>query len=152
MHLQFHIVQKTERFQEPDGRTCIDLSELLEALSRPGMSRYDDRETVSLPDRLDRIEQGEEIFLHVDVLLAMRTDQKVAVRRHRELFQDARALDFRYVVLQHLSHRRPGLDYGFGFQAFREKITARVLAVGKIDVAHVVDDFPVDLLRSALVE
>src|SRR5258708_17066050 len=116
------------------------------------MSRYDDRETVSLSDRLDRIEQGEEILSCVHVLLAMRTDKKVALRRHAELFQDAGALDFRHVVPQHLPHRRPGLDYRVGFQPFGKKIAACVLAIGKIDVAHVVDDFSVDLLRSALAE
>ena len=82
----------------------------------------------------------------------MCADEKVAARSHGQLFQDVGPLDFRHVMLQHLPHRGPGLDYGVGFQPFSEKITARVFAIRKIDIAHVIDDLSIDLLRSALVE
>ena len=53
VHLQFYVIQEPQGFQKPDMRPGIDLPEFLEALPRPRMSRYDDRETIALPDRLD---------------------------------------------------------------------------------------------------
>ena len=55
-------------------------------------------------------------------------------------------------MVKDLEHRAAGLDDAIRRQSFAEKVIARNTAVGKVDVADVIDDLAVNLLWDSLVE
>ncbi len=105
-----------------------------------------------LDQRVQRIEQVAQRRRRIDVLLAVRTDQKVTTRLEAMGREHVRLVDLREIEIQHLAHVRPGLDDGFGPDALGQKIPSGVLRQHHVDVRQMIEDLPVDLFRDALIE
>ena len=88
----------------------------------------------------------------VDVLLAVRADQEVAARVEIRAGRARRTPRSAAVVLEHLAHRRAGVQDPARVQALGEQVASGVLGVDEVEVGDVVDQPAVGLLRDVLVE
>ena len=123
----------------------------LQALAGARVAGVQDRHVVPLGQRVDRGEQAREVRLGVDVLLAVRGEQHVALGLQAELGEDIGALNLVQVGAQDLGHGR-ARDVGTLRRAAGIlEVAARVLGVGQVDVGDHVDDAAVGLLGQALV-
>lgn len=115
------------------------------------MAGVQDRHVVFLGQGVDRGEQAREVRLGVDVLLAVRRQQHVALGLQTELGEDVGGLDLLQVGAQDLRHGRAGDVGALGGAAGVLEVAARVLGVGQVDVGDNVDDAAVGLFGQALV-
>ena len=123
----------------------------LQALAGARVAGVQDRHVVLLRERVDGGEQAREVRLGVDVLLAVRGQQHVALGLQAELGEDVRGLDLVEVRAQDLRHGRPRDVGALRGAAGVLEVAAGVLRVGQVDVGDDVDDASVGLLGQALV-
>ena len=82
----------------------------------------------------------------------MRTYDKIVIFGETKLREDFGTLDFMTIVCKYLIHGTACFDHSVWRDPFPQKILARYLTVGHIDVAYVIDNPAVDLLGNPLVE
>ena len=82
----------------------------------------------------------------------MRGNNEVFPFFQTERFEDLGLTDLGKVLHQYFVHRATGLDHTVGGKAFAQQVFARDAAVGEVDVAGMVDDFPVAFFGNPLVE
>ena len=133
-----------------DARVKFE-SALFKALAAARMTAVEYRHVVFLGNGVDGIEQRQEVFLGVDVFLAVGRQEDVSALVETETGVDVARLDVGEILVKHLGHGRTG-DIGTLFrQSAVGEVTARMLAVAEVDVADDVDDAPVGLFGQALV-
>ena len=88
----------------------------------------------------------------VDILFTVCAEYEVFFFLEVEAIEYGGFLDFWCVELQNFPHRTAGADDLIWRQAFAEKVLARDLAVGEIDIRDVVDYAPVNFLGYAKIE
>ena len=123
----------------------------LQAFAGARVAGVQDRHVVSLGQRVDGGEQAREVRLGVDVLLAVRGEEHVALGLKAELGKDVRRLDLVQVGAQDLCHGRARDVGALRRAAGVLEVAAGVLGVGQVDVGDHVDDAAVGLLGQALV-
>lgn len=123
----------------------------LQALAGARVAGVQDRHVVPLGQRVDGGEQAREVRLGVDVLLAVRGQQHVALGLQAELGEDVGGLDLAQVGAQDLGHGRARDVGALRGAAGVLEVAAGVLGVGQVDVGDHVDDAAVGLLGQALV-
>src|ERR1044072_4077890 len=82
----------------------------------------------------------------------MDTDNKVPPTLELEHLQDLRLLNPRAIVGKHFKNRTASLDHPFRRQSLTQQIVPRVVTVGQVDVADMVNDPPIELFRNSLIE
>lgn len=119
---------KTERLVTDDAAVELE-ARLFEALARAGMAAVEYGHVVFAGDGVDGVEQREEVFLGVDVFLAVGAKQYVPAFLEAETGVDVAGFDCGKVFVEHFGHWRAG-DIGafFGESAVGE-VTPGVLAV-----------------------
>lgn len=150
VHLQAVVVVEAHGLVHAHARVELEAGGL-QALAGARVAGVQDRHVVFLCERVNRGEQAREVRLGVDVLLAVRGQQHVALGLQAELGEDIRGLDLVQVGSQDLGHGRARDVGALGCAAGVLEVAAGVLGVGKVDVGDHVDDAAVGLLGQALV-
>ena len=150
VHLQAVVVVEAHGLVHAHARVQLEAGGL-QALAGARVAGVQDRHVVPLGQRVDRGEQAREVRLGVDVLLAVRGEQHVALGLQAELGEDIRGLDLVQVRAQDLGHGRASDVGSLGGAAGVLEVAAGVLGVGKVDVGDDIDDAAVGLLGQALV-
>ena len=150
VHLQAVVVMEAHGLVHAHARVELEAG-CLQALAGARVAGVQDRHVVFLGQRVDGGEQAREVRLGVDVLLAVRREQHVALGLQAELGQDVRRLDLLQVGAQDLRHGRARDVGALGGAAGVLEVAAGVLGVGQVDVGDHVDDAAVCLLGQALV-
>ena len=150
VHLQAVVVVEAHGLVHAHARVQLE-ARGLQALARARVAGVQDRHVVFLRERVDRGEQAREVRLGVDVLLAVRGQQHVALRLQAELGEDIGGLDLVKVGAQDLGHGRSRDVGALGGAAGVPEVAAGVLGVCQVDVGDDVDDAAVGLLGQALV-
>ena len=150
VHLQAVVVVEAHGLVHAHARVKLE-ARGLQALAGARVAGVQDRHVVPLGQRVDRAEQAREVRLGVDVLLAVRGEQHVALGLQAELGEDIGALNLAQVGAQDLGHGRARDVGALGRAAGILEVAARVLGVGQVDVGDHVDDAAVGLLGQALV-
>ena len=123
----------------------------LQALARAGVAGVQDRHVVPLGQGVDGREEAREVRLGVDVLLAVRREEHVALGLQAELRQDVGRLYLVEIRAQDLGHGAARHVGALGGAARVPEVAAGVLGVGQVHVGDDVDDAAVGLLGQALV-
>ena len=110
------------------------------------MRGIDDRDLIDLGHVVDGLHQGKEVFLDVDVFLAVGADEDVTLLLQPQTAEHIALRNLFAVAFQHLAHGRAGDEDGLAVDAFAQQVTAAVLGVGQVDVADMIDDLSVDHL------
>lgn len=150
VHLQAVVVVKAHGLVHANARVQFEAGGL-QALAGARVAGVQDRHVVFLRQRVDGGEQAREVRLGVDVLLAVRREEHVALGLKTELGEDARGLDLVQVGAQDLGHGRARDVGALRGAAGVLEVAAGVLGVGQVDVGDNVDDAAVSLLGQALV-
>ena len=150
VHLQAVVVVEAHWLVHAHARVQLEAGGL-QTLAGARVAGVKDRHVVSLGQRVDRGEQAREVGLGVDVLLAVRREEHVALGLKAELREDIGGLDLVQVGAQDLGHGRARDVGALGGAAGVLEVAARVLGVGQVDVGDHVDDAAVGLLGQALV-
>lgn len=150
VHLQAVVVVEAHGLVHAHARVELEAGGL-QALAGARVAGVQDRHVVFLGQRVDGCEQAREVRLGVDVLLAVRREQHVALGLQAELGEDVRRLDLLQVGAKDLRHGRSGDVGALGGAAGVLEVAAGVLGVGQVDVGDHVDDAAVGLLGQALV-
>ena len=150
VHLQAVVVVEAHGLVHAHARVELEAGGL-QALAGTRVAGVQDRHVVSLGQRVDRGEQAREVRLGVDVLLAVRGEEHVALGLKAELGKDVRRLDLVQVCAQDLGHGRARDVGALRGAAGVLEVAAGVLGVGQVDVGNHVDDAAVGLLGQALV-
>ena len=115
------------------------------------MAGIQDRHVVLFCHLINSCEEGIEVLLCVDVLLAMRGQQNILALLQSKAGVDVGRLNLGQVCAQDLSHRRAGHVSALFGQAAVGEVAAGVLGIGHVDIGDDVDDAAVGLLGEALV-
>ena len=150
VHLQAVVVVEAHGLVHAHARVQLE-ARGLQALARAGVAAVQDRHVVPLGQRVDRREEGAEVRLGVDVLLAVGAEQHVPLGLQAELRQDAGRLYLVEVRAQNLGHGAARHVGALGGAARVPEVAAGVLGVGQVHVGDDVDDAAVGLLGQALV-
>src|SRR6185312_5916322 len=118
----------------------------------PGMRGKDDRKPVGLGNAVESIRQMGKIVAYVDIFLAMCTDYQVFPGFEVQLLQNAASGDILFVPLYHFEKRCARDENMILPDTFAQQIASRVLRIGQVDIADVIGDPPVSLLRYILIE
>lgn len=116
------------------------------------MGGADHRQIVGFSNGCETSFQVAELNRVINVFLSMGTDQEKFTRFQVQAVHDIRRLDPVPVMGQHLEHGRAGFDDPDRGESFLQQVFPGNGAVGQIDIADMVDDFPVDLFRYPLVK
>ncbi len=146
-----HVVEQAERRHGPHERVQLVVP-ARKPILRAGMGRENERFSVPPGHGVERGHQLPQPIRVIDVFLAVDADAEVLPGRQVQPLEHVGRRDPLAVRVQHLALGRTGLDDLVRGQAFRQQVPARVLRVGQVDVADVVDDAPVDLLGHPHVE
>ena len=150
VHLQAVVVVEAHGLVHAHARVELK-ARGLQALAGARVAGVKDRHVVLLCQRVDRGEQAREVGLGVDVLLAVRREQHVALGLQAELGKDVTRLDLVQVGAQDLGHGRARDVGALRGAAGVLEVAAGVLGVCQVDVGDHVDDAAVGLLGQALV-
>ena len=150
IHLQTVVVVEAHGLVHAHARVQLEAGGL-QAFAGARVAGVQDRHVVSLGQRVDGGEQAREVRLGVDVLLAVRGEEHVALGLKAELGKDVRRLDLVQVGAQDLCHGRARDVGALRRAAGVLEVAAGVLGVGQVDVGDHVDDAAVGLLGQALV-
>ena len=133
-----------------DARVELE-SGRFDPLARSRVARVEDRHVVFLRHLVDRVEEGEEILLRVDILFAVSGEEDISSLFEAETLMDVGGFDLREIGVEHLGHRGAG-DIGslFGESAIGE-VTPRVFGVRHIDVGDDIDDTAIRLFGKTFV-
>ena len=150
VHLEVVVVVESHGLVADDAAIERE-SAFLQAFTAARVAAIEDRHVVFFREGVDRREQAAEVFLRVDVFLAVRREQDVVTGLQVEFLEDVALLDGFEIFVQDLRHRG-ARDKGALFrQAALGEIAACMLAVGHVDIADDIHDAAVRLLRQALV-
>ena len=150
IHLKAVVVVEAHGLVHAHARVQLEAGGL-QAFAGARVAGVQDRHVVSLGQRVDGGEQAREVRLGVDVLLAVRGEEHVALGLKAELGKDVRRLDLVQVGAQDLCHGRARDVGALRRAAGVLEVAAGVLGVGQVDVGDHVDDAAVGLLGQALV-
>ena len=150
IHLQTVVVVEAHGLVHAHARVQLEAGGL-QAFAGARVAGVQDRHVVSLGQRVDGGEQAREVRLGVDILLAVRGEEHVALGLKAELGKDVRRLDLVQVGAQDLCHGRARDVGALRRAAGVLEVAAGVLGVGQVDVGDHVDDAAVGLLGQALV-
>ena len=115
------------------------------------MAGVEDRDLVFLCHLVDSVEQGEEVGIGVDVLLAMGAEQYVLALLQTQTLVDVGGLYLCEVLVEHLGHGAAG-DVGTLLgEAAVGQVATGMLGVGHVDVGDDIDDATVGLFGEALI-
>lgn len=115
------------------------------------MTTVEDGHVVLLRHLVDSSEEGEEVFLRVDVFLAVSGQENVLAFLQAEALVDVAGLDIGEVVVEDFRHGGP-CDIGALLrQAAVGEVSSCVLRVGHVHVGDDIDDTAVGLLGQALI-
>lgn len=150
VHLKAVVVVEAERFMTDDAIVELEAG-LLEAFAASRVATVENGHVIFLGNCINRVEQREEIFLGVDVFLAVGREQDVFAFFKSEALVYVARLDFLEVLMQNFCHWASG-DVGalFGEAAVGE-VAAGVLAVAEVYIGYDVDYASVCLFGEALV-
>lgn len=150
VHLQAVVVVEAERFMLDYTPVEFEAG-LLQALARAGMAAVEYRHVVFAGDGVDGVEEREEVFLGVDVLLAVSRQKDVSAFFETEAGVDVAGFDLFEVLVEHFGHRRAG-EVGalFGQTAVGE-VSAGVLRVAEVDVGDNINYSAVGLFGQTFV-
>ena len=115
------------------------------------MARVENRHVIFLGQRIDRVEQAQEILLRVDILLAVGRQQQVSALFQPQPPVDVRSLDLLQIRMQHLRHRGAGNIGPLLRKPVFGKIASCMFRITHIHVRNNVHDPAVGLLRKAFV-
>ena len=100
------------------------------------MRGIDHRHLIDLGHVVDGLHQGKEVFLDVDVFLAVGADEDVTfLLAAPDGCSTSLCANLFAVTFQHLAHGRAGDEDGLAVDAFAQQVTAAVLGVGQVDVS-----------------
>ena len=150
VHLQAVVVVEAHGLVHAHARVELEAGGL-QALAGARVAGVQDRHVVFLGQGVDRGEQAREVRLGVDVLLAVRREEHVALGLKAELGEDVGGLDLIQICAQDLGHGRARDVGALRRAAGVLEVAAGVLGVGQVDVGDHVDDAAVGLLGQALV-
>ena len=115
------------------------------------MATVEDGHVVLLRHLVDSSEEGEEVFLRVDIFLAMGRQENVLTFFQAKALVHVAGLDIGEVVVEDFRHGGP-CDIGALLgQAAVGEVSSCVLRVGHVHVGNDIDDTAVGLLGQALV-
>ena len=115
------------------------------------MATVEDGHVVLLRHLVDSSEEGEEVFLRVDIFLAVSGQENVLAFLQTEALVDVAGLDIGEVVVEDFRHGG-SCDIGALLgQAAVGEVSSCVLRVGHVHVGDDIDDTAVGLLGQALV-
>lgn len=150
VHLEAVIIIEAHGLVRANQRMQLE-ARLLEALATPGVARVEDGLLVLLREAVDCTEQGAEAPLVVDVLLAMRGEQEVAVFGEPLAREHVGGVNGGEVRGEYLGHGASCHEGALRSAAREGEPAARVLRVGKVHIGDNVDNPAVRLLGKALV-
>ena len=115
------------------------------------MATVEDGHVVLFRHLVDSSEEGEEVFLRVDIFLAMGGQENILAFLQAETLVDVAGLDIGEIVVENFCHGGP-CDIGALLgQAAVGEVSSCVLRVGHVHVGDDIDDTAVGLLGQALV-
>ena len=115
------------------------------------MATVENGHVVLLRHLVDGRKEGEEVFLRVDIFLAMSGQENILAFLQAEALVDIAGLDIGEVVVEDFRHGGP-CDIGALLgQAAVGEVSSCVLRVGHVHVGNDIDDTAVGLLGQALV-
>ena len=123
----------------------------VEAFATARMAGVEDRDVVLLRHLIDRREEGREVLLRVDILLAVRGEEDVFALFEPESGVNVGRFDRGQVFGQNLRHRGTGHVSSFFGQPAVGEVASRVLGVREVHVADDIDDAAVRLFRQTFV-
>ncbi len=148
-----YVVDQPERFVKCDAVQHGSVGcQGLKPLTGTRMGGNQHRVAPAVPDCGEAVEQPPQPSGIIDILLPVSAHHDIAAGGQVELVEDPRPLDLGPVVLQHLAHRRPGVQDPARMQTFGEEIASRVFGVNEVEVGDVVDQPTVSFLRHVEVE
>ena len=150
VHLQAVIVVEAHRLMHANPRVQLE-ARGLQTLARTRVAAVQDWHVVLLSQGVDGGEQAREVCLSVDILLAMRREQHVALRFQTKLGKNVRCFNFVEISTKHLGHRATR-DISTLRSATRVfEIAASVLGICQIDIRNHIDNATVGLLGQTFV-
>ena len=150
VHLQAVVVVEAEGLVSDYARIEFEAA-LLQALAAARMAAVEDGHVVALGDGVDGVEEAQEVFLGVDVFLAVGAQQDVLAFFESEAGVDVAGFDVGQVLTEYFGHGRAGEVGALLGQAAVGQVAAGVLGVAEVYVGDDVDDSAVGLLGQALV-
>ena len=150
VHLEAVVVVEAERLLNPHAGVELK-ARGLEPVAAARMAAVKDWHIVLLGHGVYRIKEAQEVFLSVDVLLAVGAEENIMSFLQSKALVHVARLYLGKVLMKHLRHRAARDVGALGRQAALREVAPRVLAVCEVHVADDVNDAPVGLLRKALV-
>ena len=150
VHLKAVVVVEAEGLVADHARVELEAAGL-KAFARAGMAAVKDRHVVFRRQGVDGGEEAAEVFLGVDVLLAVRREEDVLAFLEAEAYVDVAGLDVGEIAVENFGHGRTGHVGAFLGQAAVGEVAARMLRVAEVYVGDDVDDAAVCLLGEAFV-
>ena len=151
VHLQVVVIVEAQRLVQPHPLVQLE-AHGLQPLAAAGMAGVEDGHVVFFRQRVDGGEQGHEVFLGVDVLLPVGTEQHVLFGLQTQTLQYIGGLDLLEIGTQDLGHGAAGHIGALFRGALGVQVTAGMLGVAQVHVRDVIHDATVGLLRQALVK
>ena len=151
VHLQVHIIVKTQRLDQADQGMKLGTGGV-HALLGTRVGRDNHRQAVVFGHAVEHGHQFGERLFGFDVFFAVSADHKVLTRRQLQTRNSIRRLNLRQVVVQDLKHGAAGFDDLVGWQTLTQQIVTCDGAVGEVDVRRVVHDAPVRLFGHTLIK
>ena len=112
---------------------------LFEAFAATRMTAIEDGHFVFSGNGIDGVEEGEEVFLGVNVFFAMGTQEDVFAFFETETLVDVAGLDVGEVLMQDFGHGGAGDIGAFFGQAAVGEVASGMLTVAQVDVGDDVD-------------
>ena len=150
VHLQAVVVVEAEGLVSDYAGVEFE-SALLQALAAARMAAIEDGHVVARGDGVDGVEEAQEVFLGVDVFLAVGAQQDVFAFFEAEAGVDVAGLDVGQILVEHFGHGRAGDVGALPGQPAVGQVAAGVLGVAEVYVGDYVDDAAVGLFGQALV-
>jgi len=151
MFLQVNIVYEPEWLEQL--HPVMEFQPLrLDTVACPRMGGDDDPLAILLGNAIQDVGQLHQIDLRIDIFFPVCAHDKIILGGQPKTDQYVRGVDLRHIGMKHLEHRAAGLDEPLRRQPFAKQIFPGNGAVGHVDVAGVVNNLPVGLLRHPLIE
>ena len=141
------VVEVAERLQAADER-MEPKAALLDELPAPRVRRVDDGQAIAFSNAVNSVHEAQKVRFIVDVLLAVRGEQEILLRREPEACEHVARRNLFLVRLEHFPHRRACNEHRLTVDALRQEIPPRVFRVWQVDVGDVVDNRAVHHFRN----
>lgn len=150
VHLQAIVVVEAEGLVTNYAWVELEAG-LLKALAAAGMAAVEDGHVVTLSDGVDGVEEGEEVFLGVNIFFAMGGEEDVFSFFKAEPLMDIACFNVCKILVKYFGHWRTGnVGALFGKSTISE-IAACMLGVAEVDIGDDVNNTAVCFFRETFI-